>query len=323
MDRKSRQAGFSLALLLAGLGSNEACAAGRERLDEAWWTGPLLAANAGTLPPGHFLFEPYFFDIIPTASIDRHGGHHPVPDENNYGSFSYLIYGVTDRFNLSLIPRFGFQQIAGGKNSSNLQLGDWSFQAQYQLTQFEEGHLLPTISLNIGETFPTGKFDRLDPASDGFGTGAYATTFSLYSQSYFWMPTGRILRTRLNFTYALSNRVPIRDMSVYGTANGFLGEAHPGPSFYGDLGLEYSITRNWVAAMDLWLEQDDPTHVAGFQANAPLAFSSGMGRELLLAPALEYNWSPAFGIIMGARIVAWGRNETQSVAPVLAISYVQ
>jgi hypothetical protein len=31
---------------------------------------------------------------------------------------------------------------------------------------------------------------------------------------------------------------------------------------YGDLAFEHSITRNWVAAMDFWFEQDNPAPVS-------------------------------------------------------------
>jgi hypothetical protein len=31
----------------------------RQALDNAWWTGPMLAPSAATLPRGHFLIEPY------------------------------------------------------------------------------------------------------------------------------------------------------------------------------------------------------------------------------------------------------------------------
>ena len=44
-------------------------AAGRCLVDRA----SAWRASAGTLPPGHFLFEPYFFDSIPFAQIDAHG----------------------------------------------------------------------------------------------------------------------------------------------------------------------------------------------------------------------------------------------------------
>ncbi|HEV7960413.1 MAG TPA: hypothetical protein VGP01_05240 [Rhizomicrobium sp.] len=298
----------------------------RQSLDDAWWTGPLLAASAGTLPPGHFLFEPYVFDSIPFAQIDNHGMAHDVSHENEFGSFSYFIFGVADGFSMGLIPRFGFAQVQDGKSSSTLELGDWTLQGQYKLTDFQEGGWLPTISLNIAETFPTGKFDLLDRASDGFGAGAYTSILSLYSQTYFWMPNGRLLRTRLNLSYALSNRVMLQNMSVYGTGSGFQGHADPGTSIYGDLAFEYSITRKWVAAMDFWLEQDNPTRVAGYNAGGgsliPFSQSSGLGRELYLAPALEYNWSSSMGVIVGARIFAAGRSETALVTPVIAFNYV-
>jgi hypothetical protein len=207
-------------------------------------------------------------------------------------------------------------------------MGDWTLQGQYQLTGFQEGGWLPTISFNAGETIPTGHYDRLDRDSDGLGAGAYTTILSVYSQSYFWMPTGRILRTRLNLSYSMSRGVSLRDISVYGTTQGFLGRASPGASVTGDLAFEYSLSRNWVAAMDFWLEQDGNTRVAGTypssRGGSPIAVSSssGVGQSLYLAPGLEYNWSSTLGIILGARVFAAGRNETAFVSPVLAIDYV-
>src|SRR5690348_11021258 len=35
----------------------------RQSLDDAWWTGPMLAPSAATLPRGHFLIEPYLYDV--------------------------------------------------------------------------------------------------------------------------------------------------------------------------------------------------------------------------------------------------------------------
>jgi hypothetical protein len=300
----------------------------RQSLDDAWWTGPILAPTAGTLPVGHILFEPYFYDAIPTAQVDAHGVFHPVPHENDFGSQSYFLYGLADRFTVGFIPRFGFKVPDNGKSSSAVDIGDLTLQAQYQLTQFEEGGWLPTISVNLGETLPIGAYDRLNRPSDGFGSGAYATALSLYSQTYFWMPNGRVLRTRLNLSYALSDRVPLSDMSVYGTAAGFRGHASPGASAYADLAFEYSINQNWVAATDFWVEQDDNTHLVGLYPSnpgaAPLSIDANLGRSRVfyVAPALEYNFSGSFGVIMGARIFVAGENETATVVPVVAFNYV-
>src|SRR5579863_4786448 len=88
-----------------------------ESRDDAWWTGPLLAASAATMPAGHVLFEPYLYDVMSTGQLDANGGHHPIAGEHDFGSLSYLIYSVTDRFALGLIPRIGYNEPAGADNS--------------------------------------------------------------------------------------------------------------------------------------------------------------------------------------------------------------
>jgi len=301
----------------------------RQSLDDAWWTGPLLAANAGTLPQGHFLFEPYFFDSKPFKHLDAQGHSHPAADANEFGSFSYLLYGLADDFTVGLIPRFGYDDAGSGKSSSSLNLGDWTLQGQYQLAQFHEGDWIPTISLNVGETFPIGNFDKLNRPSDGFGAGTYTTILSVYSQTFFWLPNGRAVRTRLNLSYALASGVGLRDASVYGTSYGFLGHARPSSAMYGDLAFEYSLSRNWVAAIDFWLEQDGNVRVEGAYPSTaagrltPSVMNSGVSQSFFLAPAVEYNWSSTLGIIVGARIFAAGRNATALVTPVFAINYVR
>jgi hypothetical protein len=307
-------------------GTNDPASAARQPLGDAWWTGPLLTANAGTLPAGHFLFEPYFYDSVPYAAIDSRGVSHSVAHENDFGSLSYVLYGVSDDFTVGFIPRFGYRNAGGGRGGAGPGLGDLTLQTQYQLHQFQQGDWLPTLSLNVGETLPTARYDRLQRLGDGLGAGAYATILSLYSQTYFWMPTGRILRTRLNLSYSLSSRVKIEDRSVYGTAPGFLGHASPGASFIADLAFEYSLTRHWVAATDFWLEQDNRTRLAGTYPlgtqDVTLDERLGESRVFYVAPALEYNFSSRVGVIAGARIFVAGSNTTASITPVMAINMV-
>src|SRR5581483_10694310 len=286
-----------------------------QSLDDAWWTGPLLAASASTLPPGHFLVEPYVYDVITYGHHDSQGHRVSTPHVNDFGSQSYILYGFTDRIAGGLIPRFGYEEASFGPSSSGIQVGDVTLQAQYRLTRFQEGSWIPTTSIVIGETLPTGNYDRLDQhPADGFGSGAYTTIISLYSQDYFWLTNGRILRTRLDLSYASSSQVSLHGVSVYGTAAGFTGHGRPGNTFTADSSWEYSLTRSWVLALDMVYEHDGSTGVIGTYpattggSGQPPSFqqSSGPSRSWAFAPALEYNWSARMGVIAGVRYIPIG-----------------
>jgi hypothetical protein len=291
---------------------------------DAWWTGPMLAPNATMLPHGHVLLEPYVFDVISTGSLDASGAHHAASADQELGSLTYMLYGLTDSVTVGMIPRFFYNAPAGAPNSSGVQVGDLTVQAGYGLTQYRDGSLMPALAFVIDETLPTGRYDRLSRASDGVGAGAYATGFSLYSQDYFWMPNGRILRARLDLTYTVSSTVSLEDASVYGTAYGFRGHAYPGDGYTVDAAAEYSVTRSWVLALDVVYQYNGNTRVRG---NLPAAGSgfetdSGSGYSVGFAPAIEYNWSARAGALLGVRIISLGRNTSTTVTPALAVNLV-
>ena len=303
-------------------------AAADQSREDAWWTGPMLAPSAATLPTGHMLVEPYLFDVMTDGRFDMNGTRHAGAREHDIGSLSYILYGLTDRLSVGLIPRFIFNEPAGAPSSSGVGIGDLSLQAGYGLTRFQDGQRMPALALVLDETLPTGRYQRLGRASDGFGAGAYTSALSIYSQDYLWMPNGRILRVRLDLTYALSASVGLEDMSVYGTAAGFRGRAYPGDSFTADAAGEYSVTRNWVLALDVVYQHNDNTRVRGSVPSAGAAggsdfrADSGSGYSLGLAPAIEYNFNSRVGLLVGVRMFVAGRNATSSVTPAIALNMV-
>ena len=295
----------------------------RQTLDDAWWTGPIVAAGAATLPKGHALIEPYVYDVVTRGRYDSNGNYRSTDTVHSYGSLTYMLYGVTDSFTAGVIPTFGFNDVSSGEDSSGIGVGDVTLQAQWRLSQFHEGQHVPTSSLVLQQTLPTGKYDRLGTRpSDGIGAGAYMTSLAVHSQYYFWMPNGRILRTRLNIAYAISDSVDVADTSVYGTSEGFRGHADPGDTFSLYSAWEYSVTRNWVLALDVFYQHDKSTRVRGEQDGVPFDAESGSAWRLGLAPAIEYNFTSRVGVIFGARWFAAGENTGASVTPVAAINMV-
>jgi hypothetical protein len=290
----------------------------RQALDDAWWTGPMLANSAATLPRGHFLVEPYIYDQI-------------TPHSNGFGSLTYILYGLANRFTIGAIPTFGFDKLSDGPSSSGVGRGDLTALAQYRLTQFHENSWIPTTSFEVQETFPTGKFDRLgDRPSNGFGSGAYTTTLSLNSQTYFWLPNNRLLRMRFNVSEALSSSPKVEGVSVYGTGADFRGHAYPGNSFFVDASWEYSLTRSWVLALDATYRHNGATTAngvdlpdsGGAQNPTGVRLSSGSSEAFGFAPAIECSWKHNWGVLLGTRLIALGHNTSATITPAVAVNYV-
>jgi len=278
--------------------------------DDAWWTGPMLANSAHTLPTGHMLIESYLYDAISGQA-------------NSVNSLTYLLYGVTDRLTIGLVPTAGYNSVRGGPDSSGVQLGDTQLRAQFGLTGLDMAEGVPDLAIALIETVPTGRHDRLGARSvNGFGNGAYTTALAFYSQMLFRMPNGRLLRTRLDLSQSISRKTTVEDVSVYGTGLGFRGHARPGNGFSADAAFEYSLTRNWVLALDVIYNHGNEAIARGAQNGKTIVLSSGTSDSLGLAPAIEFSWTPNIGVLAGVRIIPKGHNTPASVTPAIAINYV-
>lgn len=142
------------------------------------------------------------------------------------------------------------------------------------------------------------------------------------------MPNGRIVRTRFNVAYAFSDEVRVRDVSVYGTGSGFRGVAEPGDVLTINSSWEYSVTSNWVLALDFAYQHDNNTSLRGASTDpvtgAPEEVRADFGSawRFGIAPAVEYNFNSRIGVIVGARWFGAGRNTSATVTPAVALNMV-
>lgn len=279
----------------------------RQSLDDAWWTGPVIANSPNALPPGHVYVETYAYDAH-------------APGADSYGSSTFLLYGLTKRLTVGVIPVVGYDRLGGGQGSARPGVGDLTLHAQYQLSHFDAPNGRPAVALALEESLPTGRFDKLARAGDGFGGGAYVTTVAAYAQDVFWLPNGRILRTRLNLSHTFAGTAHVAGPSVYGTPAGFNGKARPGATTAFDSAWEYSVTRRWVAAVDLYYRHADRTAVGGTDSSGFVKLTSGPSNTFAVAPAVEYSWTSNLGVLVGTRFIVPGRNGRSSVTPIIALS---
>jgi len=297
------------AAVLACSLSSPAVGADAERLRGAMktarWTGPMLASTAETLPKGHFYTEPYFFDVI------VQGDHHP-------GSSGFYQYGLLDNLTVGFQPNFA---TATNRIDRGMAIGDFKLLSQVRLTHFTPDHQVPTIALVLNEVIPTGKFDRLGPTEEGHGSGAFATEVGVNVQHWFLLNNGRLLRARINVLQRFYNRTGVEGRSVYGTAVGFTGHARLGARTTLIGAVEYSVTDQWVLALDVEADFAGRTKVSGRDSAGGLVQTISPGsRDVGFAPAVEYNWSPSAGALLGVWIIPKGHNAPASITPAIAIS---
>lgn len=272
----------------------------------ARWTGPMLASNAETLPKGHFYTEPYFYDVIVGSD------HHP-------GSSGFYQYGLLDNLTVGLQPSFA---TATNRLDRGMAIGDFKLLSQLRLTHFRPDRQIPTIALVVNEVIPTGKDDNLKPSQEGHGSGAFATEIGVNVQHYFLLRNGRLLRARINVLQRFSGRAGVSGKSVYGTGPEFRGRARTGPKTTLIGAFEYSLTNEWVLALDIEADFAGRTTISGRETSGgPLVKRTApASRDIGFAPAVEYNWSPRTGALFGVWIIPKGHNTPSSVTPAIAIS---
>jgi hypothetical protein len=141
------------------------------------------------------------------------------------------------------------------------------------------------------------------------------------------MPSGRILRMRLNLSGTWSGEADVADRSVYGTAEGFRGTAQSGRSLFVNAAWEYSLSQHWVLAMDLTWRRAAGTRLHGYDAygsSAPIPVRQRSRGSVALgfAPAVEYNFNARVGVLFGVRVITGGHNTPTTVTPAVALNYV-
>ena len=182
----------------------------------------------------------------------------------------------------------------------------------FQILRDNKEDWTPDLRLVLGETFPTGKYQHLNPrkgGSDIFGTGAYVTTAILILAKTFYTDPRHPYNLNLNLYYIQPSGVPIHGTSLYGGSADTRGRAFPNAGFITNLAIEYSLNMNWALGMDIrYVHQNKTT----FKGNKGFLNQFGLpsSEQFSLAPCIEYSWSYYFSTAIGPWFSIAGRNSS-------------
>lgn len=301
-----------------------------ENTPEPWTTGPLLAPSGNVVPLGDANYEPYIYVI---ASKGFYDNDWKFPQGNP--TFWSVIFqptvqvGLTSWLDFQIDPELLYNY---SHHQAKWRLGDLPVGFDIQLySPADPGSKWPAIKLALREEFPTGKYDHLDPfklGTDAAGLGSYQTSVGLVASKLWHLRDVYFFSARFLAQYTYMAPVRVKGFNTYGGSFDTDAKVYPRPNFYADLGVELTLSQNWVLACDIsgtwWTKsryKGNPGHtVTG--ALAPLGVPSA-GIQYAVAPAIEYNWSAQIGLIAGAWVTFAGKNAPQFSSGVIAFNYYQ
>lgn len=290
-----------------------------------WFTGPLLTPSGHIIPGGYYNIEPYTFVNVINGAYDRHWHAKSIENFYNVVWEVFIQIGLTEWMDFQIAPEASWNSTKG---VSSLVVNDPTIIVDFQLFQDTKKPYIPAIKLGIQEIFPLGKFQRLDPemlSTDIGGAGAYSTGFSLAFSSLFHLKGVHYLSLRWNGFYTISTDVHVKGLNAYGGAKNTKGTIRPGDNFGYFIGLELSLTKNWVFALDIAGEFKNKSSFSGKRGTTSDGVKATVGlpssASFSLAPAFEYNFSENLGIIAGSEFTVGGRNTARFASGIIAINY--
>jgi hypothetical protein len=290
-----------------------------------WFTGTLLSTRGRTVEEGRLVIQPYIY-------YTRYGGVYTgnwrlqsATTSHNITQQTYFIYGLTDRFDIELCPQW-LQNYSQGTTSNGF--GDLSLQLGFQAVTARDDSWVPYVRLWVQELFPTGRFDKLNPATSlvgATGGGSFATTFGLGIQKPLNLGEGHVLRYRFNVTRTLYTPVSVTGFNAYGGGFGTDGHVDPGSVTNLIAAAEFSLTRHWGLALDISYQIVEATRFSGTTGigptGIPATVGKGSGELLSLAPAAEYHLTSQVALIAGPWFSILGRNTSSFVGGVAAVFF--
>jgi hypothetical protein len=288
-----------------------------------WYAGPLLTPSAHIIAPGNVNVQPYLFYTNNYARFDKHGHSQKIPSIHTINPTVPCLVGILPwmqlTFNVQGIWTQARKQYTGFWGDTSVGLG---------FGLLSEGPYRPALLLGIKETFPSGRYQKLNPkkqGTDATGGGSYSTNLSLNIAKVLWWIPLHPMNVRASFNYSLPAWVSVKGYNAYGGGTGTRGKVRQGNTFQGDVGFEYSFSQKWVFPLDVVYVYSQKTTFSGNSGRAAPGVPAAVGRpfndQLSLAPGLEYNPKENVSLLVGTWFSVWGRNSFNFASAVFSFEY--
>jgi len=205
------------------------------------YAGTLLNFYSQNAAPGRLVFEPILFA---TRSYGFYNKNWNLKNQTNTDEVELLLSletGITKFLDINL-NLTGIYSYTDGQSSVRYE--DTSAILGFQIANDVKDTWTPDFRILLGESFPTGKYDQLNPKkleSDASGSGSFETFLILVLQKIFYTFPKHPFNLNLNLYYIYPSDVETRGFSVYGGGYGTKGTVNPGSQYIASLGVEITL----------------------------------------------------------------------------------
>lgn len=296
-----------------------------QKMFNPWYTGPLITAPANNVPYQKINIQGYLYLTNQYGQYTNHRKSVNIPNIYTISPLLIFQYGLTPWLDFTAQAQ-GFFRWQKARSISNISDVGVTFGIQALV----ETLYRPSIRITVGQTFPTGKYERFNNEETSIastGGGVYATSVGLNVSKVFWFSPLHPLSVRLSTSYTIPDeKAHVHGFNAYGGGFGTDGKIAVGQTFNADLGLEMSLTQKWVLATDLaytCTTQSTFRGINGTLLNGESAVNGAdFSDQLSFAPAIEYNPSSHGGFIGGVWFPITGKNSGNFISIVLSYTYL-
>ena len=292
-----------------------------KKMFNPWYTGPLIASSASNVPPKMIMLQPYLYLTTNYGQYNNHWKSVSTPNTFTMSPLIVFETGITNWMDITIVPQGIFRWESGQFGDG---VADIPIQLGFQI--YKETPYIPNIRFVLGELFPIGNYEYLDPQRiglDATGQGAFQTIFGLNISKIFWWFKLHPIATRLATSYLVpDHKVNVQGYNAFGGSSNTNGEVKVGNTLTLDLGIEVSLTQRWVFATDIVYSTSSKTTFSGNPGTTddglPASNGSPSSDQFSLAPAIEYNLNQNSGFIGGVWFTVAGRNSGNFASVILS-----
>lgn len=290
-----------------------------------WFTGSLLAPTPINMKPGHPAIEP---SLTVFNTYGRYDSNWKLKKQDHTWTINPFLdfqFGITNNVGIETLISY-VSNFKNGKTFNHFQ--DTIVLFGYQISNDIKGCWIPDLRLILQETFPTGKYQKLDPNKEGIdstGFGSFQTGPVLAFRKLFYL-SNNFFSLRGSLGYLFPSTVNVKGFNTYGGGYGTKGKVKPGQVFIAFLSGEYSINQRWVLAFDSELFYQRRSRFSGKNGVTALGETANTGLpfsvQISFAPEFEYNLTPRSGLLAGVWFTLAGKNSLAFASTFLAYLYV-